>query len=200
MKLTTVVVCGFCAAVGARAAADTFVVPHILESSGHATINGNSSPLHTPLQTSTSVDVFGPDGDTGAFTYNYADTIRWHGTDFQGRAFTMDFSVLFCQSRPEGGDFRFEMLATPTLVSLDGSDINAPGDFLDLTTLVATPEPIGSGTGVTLDVPAMHFAAVDGGGRNMTVDFDAGTLRLIPSPVSAAVLAIAGLFKLRRHR
>ena len=191
---------GCCAVAAGQAAADTFVVPHILDSTGHATINGNSSPLHSPIQTSQSVDVFGPDGDTGAYLYNYADNIRWTGTDFQGRAFTLDFAVFFCQSRPEASGFRFEMLASPTLVSLDGSVINASSDLLDISAFGSTPEPIGAGTGVTLDVPTMHFAATDGGGRNITVDFDAGSLRLIPSPVSAAVLAIAGLFKLRRHR
>jgi hypothetical protein len=191
---------GCCAFVTGLAKADTFVVPHILDATGHITINNSPSPLHGPFSTNTTVDVFGPDGDTGAFTYNYFDTIRWTGTDFQGRSFGLNFSVLFCQNRPEGGAYRFELLASPTLVMLGGNPVNVPADGLDLTTLGTVPEPIGAGTGISLDVPAMHFATEDDSGRAMTLDISGGTLRLIPSPVSAAVLAIAGLFKMRRHR
>jgi hypothetical protein len=199
MKLTAVVACG-CAAIGTQARATTYVVPHILEVSGSITAGGSTSPLHSPLSTDATLDVFGPDGDTGAFTYSYAGTIRWNGTDFQGRAFTMDFDVQFCQNRPEGNGYRFEMIADPILVSFQGFVLNSHAGGLDLSVFGFDPEPIGSAAGVTLDVPPMHFDAIDGDGRNMTMDTDEGTLRLIPAPMSTALLALAGLFKMRRRR
>jgi|ERR1051325_10460757 hypothetical protein len=199
MKLTAIVVCGCCAAAGSQARADTFIIPHVLDTAGNINQGGSFSPLHHPLSTTMPVDVFGPDGDTGAFTYNYQNTIRWNGTDFQGRAFTLDFDVQFCQNRPEGNGYRFEMLADPILVSFQGFVVNAHSGLLDLSVFGFDPQPL-QGAGVILDVPPMHFAAQDSDGRAMSMDTDAGTLRLIPTPGAGALLALGGLIHLRRRR
>src|SRR5438105_1325656 len=109
MKIATFVACASCA-LAAHSLATVYTVPHTLAATGQTTLSGTAAQVLSPMTTSASVDVFGPDGDTGAFSYNYLTPIHWSSSDSSGRTFELEFDVQFCQSRPEGPAFRFEMI------------------------------------------------------------------------------------------
>jgi hypothetical protein len=199
MKLTPLLTCAAAVFLAAHANATIYNAPHTLSATGTTTQGPTTSQIVSPMSTTAMVDAFGPDGDTGAFTYNYADAIRWTGTDFEGRTFELGFNVQFCQCRPEGGAFRFEMIADPVLLTFQGLDVNAHATGLDISNLTPDVDPIGDGTGVTLPTPAMHFAGEDTNGHAVVLDLNEGALQILPAPSSLALLGLAALAARRRR-
>ena len=198
---TTLALCGCACLLAAPAAAETFTLPHVLDVSGtlHA---GPTSPFSLGGFTHTlDVDSFGP-GENGEFNYLYSSPIVISGADVLGRSFSLSLEVLFAQTRPEGSGYRSEFFVAPTWTHLNGEALTGgSGGLWELSVFGFDPQPIASSQ-LIFDTPATHFAAEDGSGRTNSIDMSAGELRIgnIPSPWTGALLALAGLLRLRPRR
>jgi hypothetical protein len=197
MRITALVVCGSCAVASSSALAETFSIPHILDVSGVITTGPSSASFSGPLSGVGSGDSIGP-GENGEWFYSYGSPIVTSSTDAQGRAFSVSFEVLSAQCRPEGASFRVEYFLIPTWSSFNGEQISAPGTAFETSVLSHIDNPLGS-LELIFATPAMHFSYEDGGGRTNSLDMGAGTLRIVPAPISAALFALAGLLGFRRR-
>lgn len=207
MKTAAIVVCGCACVVGlvgvaGEAQARTYVIPHVLDTSGDIRINGGApSPFDLGgFTTSMTIEEIGP-GENGEFIYSYASPIMITGSDSFGRSFSLSLEVISAMTRPEGNGFRSEFFIGPSLVSFNGEPVQGgSGGAWELSVFGFDPQPLDA-AGLIFDTPITHFSAMDGSGRGISVDMDAGQLRLaVPSPITAAVLAVAGLFGWRKRR